>query len=218
MPYPILTLPYPFSKRLYQLLSPLELQRLQTAAGYDIHDLQPLVTTHTVDSFYAYSWKHVPAPPFTIVIKVPGKEQIALPNVDHVVNCRYETNLWYMSSSTFKNLKTRMVGTPQANFIYCDITNDFLQQASKVVETSVVNIILSKVKEDVNFLSVTQMFPKVKSILFNYYADPEKRIENNYLFGRDYLYFAFCRFEEFYCFKPEELFDFINVSLIVSRK
>uniref|UniRef100_A0A7E4W4R7 Uncharacterized protein n=1 Tax=Panagrellus redivivus TaxID=6233 RepID=A0A7E4W4R7_PANRE len=43
MPYPILTLPYPFAKRLRQLLTPLELQQLQIAAGNSIDSLKPVI-------------------------------------------------------------------------------------------------------------------------------------------------------------------------------
>uniref|UniRef100_A0A7E4UPS8 BPI2 domain-containing protein n=1 Tax=Panagrellus redivivus TaxID=6233 RepID=A0A7E4UPS8_PANRE len=47
MPYPILTLPYPFAKRLRQLLNPFELEQLQIAAGHTVtNPLKPIVTLY----------------------------------------------------------------------------------------------------------------------------------------------------------------------------
>uniref|UniRef100_A0A7E4V074 Solute carrier family 23 member 2 n=1 Tax=Panagrellus redivivus TaxID=6233 RepID=A0A7E4V074_PANRE len=51
MPYPMLTLPYPCTRRLRQLLSLDELHKYQTAAGNDFIDLKPLITTATFDNF-----------------------------------------------------------------------------------------------------------------------------------------------------------------------
>uniref|UniRef100_A0A7E4WA40 Peptidase_M16_C domain-containing protein n=1 Tax=Panagrellus redivivus TaxID=6233 RepID=A0A7E4WA40_PANRE len=43
MPYPILTLPYPFARRLCQLLTPEELENLQIAAGHKTRHLKPII-------------------------------------------------------------------------------------------------------------------------------------------------------------------------------
>uniref|UniRef100_A0A7E4ZYM9 Pectinesterase n=1 Tax=Panagrellus redivivus TaxID=6233 RepID=A0A7E4ZYM9_PANRE len=48
MPYLILTLPYPFAKRLPQLLNPVELRNLQIAAGHSEGSLKPIVLTCNV--------------------------------------------------------------------------------------------------------------------------------------------------------------------------
>uniref|UniRef100_A0A7E4ZW92 FBA_2 domain-containing protein n=1 Tax=Panagrellus redivivus TaxID=6233 RepID=A0A7E4ZW92_PANRE len=130
MPYPIATLPYPFRRRLRQLLSPAELYQLQIATGSldDNKDLLPLQTCNFIenlvfekdDTKIALIW----AKSFAEKIKLSGNNLYNVKNV-HLGNLNEST----LSDLEFHNVVTTNIAN--LHIVGCEVTIHFLASLSR---------------------------------------------------------------------------------------
>uniref|UniRef100_A0A7E4ZQA7 F-box domain-containing protein n=1 Tax=Panagrellus redivivus TaxID=6233 RepID=A0A7E4ZQA7_PANRE len=172
MPYPILTLPYPFAKRLRQLLSPFELQDLQIAAGHTvINPLKPIVTSYkdygvlfqgnptaiTTGQLYRISMNNVM--PF-----------ISYYLINNYLYCVDKLELRDMTTIVWENmnLNSLLIKVPYINIESSHISNDLLESVAKVtVKVRKLEVYNCRIDEDVTIAPIINTFPHVTNISIN---------------------------------------------------
>uniref|UniRef100_A0A7E4ZWC7 F-box domain-containing protein n=1 Tax=Panagrellus redivivus TaxID=6233 RepID=A0A7E4ZWC7_PANRE len=212
MPYPILTLPYPFAKRLRQLLNPFEIEELQKAAGKTvISPLKPIVTSCKVDTIefkqnpmndHAYGLYH-------------RKNHISLPEKDqYFIKC-VVARFSDMSEGALNTLKTDqlLIKLKRINLEGCHISHAFLRNVSKmmVVQPTQLDMRFSPaVDEDVKFSTILDIFSclthiALKTSYFGWLDDlasTGKKFHIAEVFDDN--------FEKMFSFCPKALYNFVN--------
>uniref|UniRef100_A0A7E4VXT2 F-box domain-containing protein n=1 Tax=Panagrellus redivivus TaxID=6233 RepID=A0A7E4VXT2_PANRE len=203
MSYPILTLPYPFAKRLRQLLDPFELEELQKAAGpYVRNELKPIVESRKMDVVFmsayvlSYMVKHMNAPHANLI------------------NCLESLNLLHLTSSDFENATTTqlLIRTKRIGFFECHVSNALLNKLSKiVVRPFILEFRYShRFDEDVKFSTIIKIFPSVCWIGLGkaYSGWLDDLISTRTLFKAIEIFHD--NFDELFSFKPAELYDYVK--------
>uniref|UniRef100_A0A7E4ZYJ5 F-box domain-containing protein n=1 Tax=Panagrellus redivivus TaxID=6233 RepID=A0A7E4ZYJ5_PANRE len=211
MPYPILTLPYPFVKRLRQLLDPFELKELQRAAGpYVRNELKPIVKSCKKDFInicskdkndYDVDWLHMK-------IKIPEVNQF-------LIDCTTELKFYHMTNSNFEKptITQVFIKADIIRFLSCRISNAMLRNVLKIaIRPWYLDFRYSNtgIDEDVTFSTIVDIFPSVKCITmgkayFGWLDDlinTRKRLDAVEIFHDN--------FDELFSFKPADLYDYFR--------
>uniref|UniRef100_A0A7E4ULC8 F-box domain-containing protein n=1 Tax=Panagrellus redivivus TaxID=6233 RepID=A0A7E4ULC8_PANRE len=214
MPYPILTLPYPFAQRLCQLLSPFELSELQKAAGYDVANvLKPIVETrhiHTVNCNPIYNDNDNADSTYEMYDGLKP-----LPKKDYLIKCMHAC-FYDMSDSaldTFNVNRKIMFDAVRVNCKNCHVSYAFLKSLLKMLVKSPSQFDLRycyQIDKDVTFLTILTLFPHVnhialQNVYFGWLIDLSitgKKFHVVEVFGFN--------FEDMFSFEPEELYNFVT--------
>uniref|UniRef100_A0A7E4UQX5 F-box domain-containing protein n=1 Tax=Panagrellus redivivus TaxID=6233 RepID=A0A7E4UQX5_PANRE len=219
MPYPILTLPYPFAKRLCQLLSPSEVQELQIAAGHNVIDpLKPFVSS--IQNYGLSLYGIATTDPHAIntcqaYLSSPGNvfSSTNLTNIRRD-SVRYSVEvllLLNMSNTALKNLNLRsqQIKTYLIDINSSHVTNDLLKNVARTtVGCEYLTVYDNRFDENVTFDTIVDNFPRLNTLILNYaycgwLSDLTNARKNLNLILR------FDSFETVFSFRPEELYDFI---------
>uniref|UniRef100_A0A7E4WDF6 F-box domain-containing protein n=1 Tax=Panagrellus redivivus TaxID=6233 RepID=A0A7E4WDF6_PANRE len=214
MPYPILSLPYPFAKRLRQLLNPFELQCLQAAAGYNVNTgLKPLVVSHLIKSldFKSVVTNAPNANPAYVLYN--NQNSLTIPKKGQLIISSSMLSFFYMSNDALKTLNTDnlIIGTSLIVLQHCHISNDFLKNVSKmaIIQPSQLDMRNSvNVDEDVKFSTILDIFPRITYVaLRKSYSGWLRDLSNT---GKKFhvVELFHNNFEEMFNFCPEELYTF----------
>uniref|UniRef100_A0A7E4VHM3 BTB domain-containing protein n=1 Tax=Panagrellus redivivus TaxID=6233 RepID=A0A7E4VHM3_PANRE len=215
MPYPILTLPYPFAKHLHQLLSPFELQDLQIAAGHNvINTLKPVVTSC---KDYIVHFQGNPNDITTCELLRRTKSfSYATINIregePYLTKCE-RVRLYDMSNPALESINHNniLAKTDRIDIESSHISNVFLHNVSKfLVQPRKVQINGHGFDEDVTFLTILNIFPHANDIMLNnaYFG----WLNDLSSLGRElqFIMIVFESFEKVFSFRPEELYNFIE--------
>uniref|UniRef100_A0A7E4ZSZ5 F-box domain-containing protein n=1 Tax=Panagrellus redivivus TaxID=6233 RepID=A0A7E4ZSZ5_PANRE len=217
MPYPILTLPYPFARRLRQLLDPFELELLQHAAGNAVtSELKPIVVSHKGDrAVFEQVFEHFPNPIPVYKLKLHC-DQITL-NISKkdqkLIKCEI-VEFSELSNSTLENfnLDQLMVNVVRITFRKCHISNAFLEKVSKIVlhPRGLDMGYCTNIDEDVKFSTILKIFPYVNCVAIgtSYFGWLDDLVST----GRqlDIVEVLHNNFEEMFSFRPDELYEFVT--------
>uniref|UniRef100_A0A7E4VKD7 F-box domain-containing protein n=1 Tax=Panagrellus redivivus TaxID=6233 RepID=A0A7E4VKD7_PANRE len=158
MPYPILTLPYPFAKRLPQLLSPLELQNLQIAAGRFDGQLKPDVLACNFDCAIFNG-------DTSDIITIPMRKVVKLHNNKIICNCEY-VFFESLSNAVFENdhFNNTHYAASIVTMERCKVSTKFLENmAKKLTELTELHIEdESEVDKSIKFPTIFNLFPFCK--------------------------------------------------------
>uniref|UniRef100_A0A7E5A282 FTH domain-containing protein n=1 Tax=Panagrellus redivivus TaxID=6233 RepID=A0A7E5A282_PANRE len=213
MPYPILTLPFPFARRLCQLLTPEELQNVQIAAGHEIEKLKPIVKSiENKDTLFHFADSKIECVDFNEHSEVLSY----LTEDSTLVKCKtamFQT----LTGSTFKNIDLTKIHlkTEELTFTMCNISIDILKSiASRIPAKHEVREFLlfqTRTDENINFPLVFGLFPNLKKIRFNQaYEGWLDDLSNINVVQLEYLCVQHTKLNELFHFKPEELLGFIK--------
>uniref|UniRef100_A0A7E4ZXQ2 F-box domain-containing protein n=1 Tax=Panagrellus redivivus TaxID=6233 RepID=A0A7E4ZXQ2_PANRE len=176
MPYPICTLPYPFRRRLRQLLSPTELLSLQIATGTlkDNKHLLPIQTYHSVSELLIEKQNDD-----TVGLKWVKNEQIYEHNGSNLFTAIYlcldNLNELDLSDPVFDYVWLGNI--PKLVVLGCTITKHFLTKLShKLVKVSDLSVYSCSdgqfFKDGEMFSLIFETFPLIEGCDFKYSLVP----------------------------------------------
>uniref|UniRef100_A0A7E4URE3 F-box domain-containing protein n=1 Tax=Panagrellus redivivus TaxID=6233 RepID=A0A7E4URE3_PANRE len=217
MPYPILTLPYPFAKRLRQLLNPLELSELQKAAGHDvINTLKPILKTLNVYTvFFGPHFNNDHKVNFTDGLYY-GTTLISFSKNDHYfIKCDHAV-FYDISDTALENFNINqkiLMDAIRVEFRDCHVSIDFLTILSKIFVEPLLQFDARRchqVDEDINFSTILNIFPHITYIAlqkaysgwFYDLVSTGKKFHVVEVFNFD--------FKNLFSFEPEQLYDFVT--------
>uniref|UniRef100_A0A7E4WBX6 F-box domain-containing protein n=1 Tax=Panagrellus redivivus TaxID=6233 RepID=A0A7E4WBX6_PANRE len=221
MPYPILTLPYPFAQRLRQLLNPFELKQLQLAAGHNvINPLKPIVPSSKERELYFiknFNTDPDAIPTYDLYLgsHPTGLSQpmISIPKNDkYLIKCLI-LRFYDMSHLALTSLNTDTLSIKpfRIDLDRCQIRQAFLKTLSKlVIKPSQLCMWSSPdVDEGTTFSTILNIFPSVNSIAFakSYFGWLSDLASTRRRFlAVDILHHDV---EKIFSFRPEELYSFV---------
>uniref|UniRef100_A0A7E4V3E6 F-box domain-containing protein n=1 Tax=Panagrellus redivivus TaxID=6233 RepID=A0A7E4V3E6_PANRE len=215
MPYPIATLPYPFRRRLRQLLSPNELVQLQIATGSmeDNKDLLPLKTYYSIssvrmqrvsDSYFRFRWS--------------TSNQVIKDGL-HLLSPKYLYLDNFTESDTSSRFFHHLWPSNVIELIIngSTITKDFLTKLSqKQLNPKILNINtcsdLLFTANDTKFSHFFKTFPLLETAVFQYFLT-SGWVRHMLGYGKTHLkdlYIADKNFDRLFSFKSAELDEFVK--------
>uniref|UniRef100_A0A7E4WD10 FTH domain-containing protein n=1 Tax=Panagrellus redivivus TaxID=6233 RepID=A0A7E4WD10_PANRE len=215
MPYPILTLSHPFSRRLCQLLTPEELENLQLAAGPEIRNLKPIV-----QSFYDQN------PQFRF-FEDAAKVLLYLKDIDEITD-NYTLSLLKCETLTFIEVTDLQFKNSDFSHIYfkanelafqkCHLTVDYLKYVASIINAhGLLKLCLSisnDLDDDINFAFVFKTFPNLNDLSVGraYNGWVNDLLNTNVTDLRSFSVYH-NNYEELFSFKASDLHRFIKKQL-----
>uniref|UniRef100_A0A7E4UV52 F-box domain-containing protein n=1 Tax=Panagrellus redivivus TaxID=6233 RepID=A0A7E4UV52_PANRE len=170
MPYPILTLPYPFAKRLQQLLSPFELQNLQIAAAHFKGPLEPVVMTSKV---YRITFEGDTSDVINLTVACNSLDMktktVNIGNEKVVYQCPH-ASFNSLSNAVFDNIcfNNLYYAAKIVCIKYCKVSLKFLENiAARFKITNLRDLYIregNEIDNDVKISTVYKMFPFLKTL------------------------------------------------------
>uniref|UniRef100_A0A7E4VQX4 F-box domain-containing protein n=1 Tax=Panagrellus redivivus TaxID=6233 RepID=A0A7E4VQX4_PANRE len=211
MPYPILTLPYPFAQRLCQLLTPEELENLQTAAAHEIGQLKPIVQSmrSKLVIFYAINSK------------------VVMNLVNHSIRTSvYKTSYLKCDVLGFHQLNESMFKKSNFSHLYfkakklgfwgCDISITFLKTVALMIpaihQLNQLDLSFSqRIDEAIKLPFIFHYFPNLLCFKTSraYKGWVNDLLDLN-IGGLSFFYIKHTNFDELFSFKAEQLYNFIQ--------
>uniref|UniRef100_A0A7E4URL5 F-box domain-containing protein n=1 Tax=Panagrellus redivivus TaxID=6233 RepID=A0A7E4URL5_PANRE len=209
MPYPILTLPYPFARRLHQLLSPDELENLQTAAGPDISQLKPIAQSLKMDyaSFTLSDFNVV-----TLTISNYNDVVTMASCNPLIVKCKH-LYVQCLNADIFKkcNFMTKLYLTAeQLHIDRCTVDMKLLTAIASIVN-GVKRFETVNVENDVKLAGIFELFPRITNIFMPHaYKGWLGDLLRQNVTGLMELSVKHTDFDELFSFRSEELYQFVQ--------
>uniref|UniRef100_A0A7E4W812 F-box domain-containing protein n=1 Tax=Panagrellus redivivus TaxID=6233 RepID=A0A7E4W812_PANRE len=210
MPYPILTLPYPFAKRLRQLLNPFELKELQRAAGSCVrNELKPIVKSCNMTAV-----RIIPKGKNDCILKCVDNDMTISKVNQLLVNSLL--GLWcvFLNNSNFENATTTQLSIRAVTiaFYSCHITKTVLRNVSKIaIGARRLDFRSSFIDKDVTFATIIAAFPTVNCMTiekaYSGWLHDLKDAKKDF---RE-VDITHDNFDELFSFKPADLYDYITV-------
>uniref|UniRef100_A0A7E4WDR6 F-box domain-containing protein n=1 Tax=Panagrellus redivivus TaxID=6233 RepID=A0A7E4WDR6_PANRE len=216
MPYPILTLPYPFARRLCQLLNPEELENLQIAAGYNTRHLKPIIQLIKTQTAGINNENSNVTLYFT---ETRNNHKLTRSKTDEAPFLKVESLfLFKLTKSLFeKSCFTHLfIITEQLNFCGCEITVDFLKMIAlripQIYDVTWLKFVCRcQIDKDVKLPFIFNTFPNVKVFEINYAYNGwlTDLLDLNVVNQRGFS-LLHKNFDELFSFNADELYYFIQ--------